>query len=648
MMKSFEQKDLFELKRTGTFGSFSAAGSFPVNYVLASFDVEDLKYLTFARELVNDKLDFEMMMQRDIDEDRAIRDLAEYLYPSNKNVDELKSNIVFFPPILVAILDVRNEKVSPFYPKQNVIENGGFIKANWGDLFQIKGFQSNTQKHATKLGEYLIQKSPVEIGLNIESNGSRLVVIDGQHRLYAIKEMLKSNKKELLNELHLPVCIVFPPHSTDEYSEQKVPSSTEVFRHLFVDVNATMEQVGGHFTILLKDNNVSSVVIRKLCDMIINEPEEGRVKLSAIEWNTKSKKDSTILTKKYSVTSIGIIDKALSETIGGSQRALKHVLDGNEDIDWEAFDLSKRTEFEEIIKETLVNRLYEFISGIDVFNVGFDIHSSLMRNMHEKMSGRDKMAPKYKIVYKAILNASPVHEDDEGIVDDIYSKFVFESQQERKKSNARLINYALFQRALFEVWYSLLTKLRNYYSAKDITKLAVWIINKALDGELDLFSLANNFCQYNIWQDGRIKGTEGTRKNMHDLIISLISGLDIKSMLLDNELHHDQIADVEKILFEFSEQSLNQYLSKYRENRIKAFKVEYPRYLNLNEDEIDELNQAKRDQDLSLENAKLGKIEKLSVNYIFDNLVMKYVSEEVESVIEELRSIIGFDFNVMS
>ena len=647
-MKSFKQKDLFELKRTGTFGSFSAAGSFPVNYVLASFDIEDLKHLTFARELVNDKLDFEMMMQRDIDEDRAIRELAEYLYPSNKDIEELKSNIVFFPPILVAILDVRDEKVSPFYPKQITTEVDDFITSDWGDLFQIKGFKSESQKHSTKLGSFLVQKSPVEIGLNIESNGSRLVVIDGQHRLYAIKEMIKSSKKSALNELHLPVCIVFPPQSTTEFCGQKVPSSTEVFRHLFVDVNATMEQVGGHFTILLKDNNVSSVAIRKLCDLIINEPDEGRVKLSAIEWNTKSKKDSTILTKKYSVTSIGIIDKALNETIGSSQRVLKHILDGNEDIDWEGFDLSNRNEYEEIIKSTLVPRLYEFISGIDILREGFEIHSRLMSDLHEKAHSREKQAPKYKMVYKAIVNAIAVPEDDEGVVDDIYSKFIFESQQERKKSNARLINYALFQRALFLVWYNLLTKLRNYYSAKDITKLTVCIINKSINKDLDLFSLANNFCQYNIWQDGRIKGTDGTRKNIHDLIISLMTGIDIKEMLLSNELHHEEIERIVDVLSEFAEQSLNQYLSKYRDNKGKAFKVEYPRYLSLSEEEIDELNQSKREQDLSLEGAKLGKIDKSSVNYTFDDLVMGYVSEEVEHVIEELRGVVGFDFNVMS
>lgn len=214
-MKSFASRDIFELKRTGTFGNFSAAGSFPVNYVLSSFDIEDLKHLTFARELVTDSLDFEMMMQRDIDEERARKELAEYIYPSNKSETELESNIAFFPPIIVAILRVKDDKILPYYPDSSATEEDGLVHSKWGNLFEIKGFSDESSKQTSELGGYRVQKSPVEIGLNTNSDGARLVVIDGQHRLFAIKEMLETDKKSALENLHLPVCVVFPPNATE-------------------------------------------------------------------------------------------------------------------------------------------------------------------------------------------------------------------------------------------------------------------------------------------------------------------------------------------------------------------------------------------------------------------------------------------------
>ena len=646
-LKGFAPRDTFELKRTGTFGNFSAAGSFPVDYVLTSFDIEDLKHLTFARELVSNSLDFEMMMQRDIDEDRARKELAEYIYPSNKSSTELESNIVFFPPIIVAILRVKDDEILTYYPERQDNIDGDFVESRWGDLFKIKGFSDENLKQSSKLGDYRVQKSPVEIGLNTNSDGAKLVVIDGQHRLFAIKEMLNSDKKSALEDLHLPVCIVFPPNATEPNQINKVPSSTEVFRHLFVDVNATMEQVGGHFTILLKDNNISSVAIRKLCDKIIRDSDYGRETLSAIEWNTKSKKDATVLTKRYSVTSIGIIEKALSETIGNSQRVINYVLDNEVEIEWENFDLSQRASFDDVISRTLVERIYTFIMGIDVYRSCFDKHVALLNAIEEKACGTNN-STKYKIVHKAILNATTIPSDEKGIIEDIYAQLLSDSQQFRKNNVTMVINYALFQRAFFSVWYTLLTKLRSYYNAEVVTDFSIIVINKALKDELGLLSLSNKFCQYNIWLDGGIKKGEGTKKNIHDLIIGNLSGLNVREILLENNMTHENIDSVVVELEGASEKALNDYFVKYKENRQKSFQVEYVRSSQLTEDEIEELDQAKRMFEISLAKVKAGKIDKADIDYTFEKLVSNYVSDEVEEAIQELRNLIGFDLTIVN
>ncbi|MCS0391719.1 hypothetical protein ND980_05565 [Vibrio diabolicus] len=643
-MKSFGNKDLFTLSRTGSFGRFTAAGSFPVDFVLTSFDTDDLEHLTFARQLTTDKLDFEMMMQRDIDEGRARKELAEYLYPSKKNIEELKSNVVFFPPILVAILDVRNNKVSPYYPDYKEFEDkDGFLNSQWGDCFKLKAFLTDEGQECNEYGGKYIQKTPVELSLNMRKNGARLVVIDGQHRLFAIKEMLETDKAEALKNLHLPICIVYPPRSVE--GEDKVPSVTEVFRHLFVDVNSTMEQVGGHFTILLKDNNLSSISIRKLCDSIVSE-DLGQEYISAVEWNTKSKKESTNLTKKYSITSIGIIDKALSETIAKSQKVLRHIFDVEEDIEWDNFDLSKKNEFETHVEEKLIPLISKMFFEINIFKDAFTLHSNKIDEIKRLTNGEN--GSKYKVVYNTIINSSPLPSNCDPLVEDIFQDFSNQVSSERKKSNCRLINYALFQRSIFYIWYVLLGKLKSYYSAEQITDLTVDIINLALDEERDIFGLSRRYLQYSIWQDGNIKRGEKTRIQFSRLIFSILSSLDIRQILADRNLEHEDIEDIEDCLKELSEKSIMDYFSDYKEQRIKSFRVEYPRYIHLNDEEIEELTNAQREQDKLIEKIKMNKIDKSQMRYPFDELVNEYITDELEITQSEMKQVIRFDFNFVS
>ena len=470
-MESFEDKEIFELVRTGSFGRFTAANSFPVDFVLSSLDINDVKHLTFARELNADKLDFEMMMQRDIDEDRARVELAEYLYPTKKTEEELKTNVVFFPPLLVAILDVEDGNVSSYYPNMEKSIDGKFVSFQWGNSFKIRGI-SGGGKESYTVEDTPIKKTPVEIALNTDDDGAKLVVIDGQHRLFAIQEMLDSDNKNALKDINIPVCIVFPPHST--VGDKTKPSVTEVFRHLFVDVNSTMEQVGGHFTILLKDNNLSSITIRKWCDEILSK-DFGSKLMSAIEWNTKSKKDSTILTKKYSVTSIGIIDKCLSETIAKSSRVLEFIFDAGFDIEWDNFDLTKKRDYEKLVNKKLVPLIDCLFSDIEVFSNAFDLHLERLIELEERSKQRGgKYNSKYKVVFNSILNSSPIPDDENGLCEDIYNEFINQVNNDRRRTPSFIINYSLFQRSIFLVWYTLMMQLRYFVPNPSLlTKLTV-------------------------------------------------------------------------------------------------------------------------------------------------------------------------------
>jgi len=54
--------------------------------------------------------------------------------------------------------------------------------------------------------------------------------------------------------------------------------------------------------------------------------QRGTEGLAVIEWNTKTKTDSAKINRAYSNTTIGIIDKALDESIGNRKRLMEYLL----------------------------------------------------------------------------------------------------------------------------------------------------------------------------------------------------------------------------------------------------------------------------------------------------------------------------------
>ncbi|WP_135005517.1 MULTISPECIES: hypothetical protein, partial [Pseudomonas syringae group] len=92
----------YEFKKEGAFGVFKTNGSVPIEYFMTSFKVDDLTFLSYAKD-VNTDLNFDYLIQRDIDEDRARAEISQYLAAKE---GEAQKEIVFLPPLLVAVVGV--------------------------------------------------------------------------------------------------------------------------------------------------------------------------------------------------------------------------------------------------------------------------------------------------------------------------------------------------------------------------------------------------------------------------------------------------------------------------------------------------------------------------------------------------------------
>jgi len=99
-LEQFVEEQIYNFKRLGNYGVFQTGGSFPVEYLLTTFSAAELSKLTLARELYPDKLSFELLMQRELDEQRVFKEMEPYLNPNPNQVSpsELSQRVVYFPP----------------------------------------------------------------------------------------------------------------------------------------------------------------------------------------------------------------------------------------------------------------------------------------------------------------------------------------------------------------------------------------------------------------------------------------------------------------------------------------------------------------------------------------------------------------------
>lgn len=290
------EETALNLTLKGTVGSFKVGtglegqNSLEVKYFLThvglDFSVGSdealLSHLAPVREIFNfEQLDFDEIMQRDIDDARVSSELIPYL------LDEKSKDLVkLFPPIVVVVLPVKELENKPAnkYPKvsDNVIpakdgKNGKRIIRS-GDIgqevfeFEQPIFQGKALKHD-------------KVRLRLNTTKTRLVIVDGQHRAMALLALYRNLKDQWsdekrspfkeyysewtpsyiqqfnLKEINLPVILCTFP-SLDEGYEGGYDIK-QAARSIFLTLNKTARKVSSSRNILLDDNDIIAVFLRE-------------------------------------------------------------------------------------------------------------------------------------------------------------------------------------------------------------------------------------------------------------------------------------------------------------------------------------------------------------------------------------------------
>lgn len=327
----------FQQRACGIYGTFvTAAGHVDYLGTKASLSMGPhspetrlTRYLLPVREaLPSSDMDFNQLLQRDLDDHRVATELVPYL------LNPSTSGPAFFPPVVAVLLPFDGSLPKDKFdgdPVNNV--NKDSFGDNWGTTtvgrsYRIERLLRETHEpHEVKLGM-----------LHWNDECSKLVVVDGQHRAMALlaihrtltntwfgaAEKYKSfyesavnetldgkteeQRKQICSSVELPVTIVWFPNLIGESASHQVAA-----RKLFVDVNKNARKPSASRLLLLSDRDLPSLFVRHSLNKFRTS---SSFPIYAVEYDHPDSDEQTV--SKWSViTNVGNISYCVRRLLMG-------------------------------------------------------------------------------------------------------------------------------------------------------------------------------------------------------------------------------------------------------------------------------------------------------------------------------------------
>jgi len=312
-MKLLKSSEL-NLPLKGSVGSFKVGTNnekktFEVKYLLTHVglnfdegsDEKLLKELAPVREIFDfSSLDFDEIMQRDIDDSRVSSELIPYI------LDDSSAELVkFFPPIVVFALPVKSDANKPdnFYPKVTTeIEKRKDHETGVEDWLI-------TQSGVTGREVFKFEQPVIDgeaqlhdlVKLSVNTSKCKLVIVDGQHRAMALLALYRNIKDDWsdakrkpfesyyqewtpdyiksfnLKEIKLPMIICTIPELDEDYKNQSGEYDLKkASRSIFLTLNKNARKVSRSRNLLLDDADLVSSFMREVLSKVKNGDKDLR------------------------------------------------------------------------------------------------------------------------------------------------------------------------------------------------------------------------------------------------------------------------------------------------------------------------------------------------------------------------------------
>lgn len=324
-------------------------------------------HLSPVREaLPPQNMNFNQLLQRDLDDHRVAVDLVPYLLSQNK------IGPAFFPPIVAVALPFSgNIPLDNFSIPGEPVEEGDDIgkweSTKFGNFFKTdRLLQSDGDIHPLNIGRF-----------SWNSETTKLVVIDGQHRAMAllaidrtinstwsgaaekykafyetaVHEHLSNMPREewpkLFEQLELPVNIIWFPELDGNKESQQLAA-----RKIFVDLNKNARPPSKSRIQLLSDSRLTDIFMRETLNGL--RDIDADLPIYAVEYDNPES-DQTSATKWSAITNVANLSNCVTRLLCGPDKHF--VMDANfigRDADSDmASMLRKSLDISSVVEETI-------------------------------------------------------------------------------------------------------------------------------------------------------------------------------------------------------------------------------------------------------------------------------------------------------
>ena len=268
-------KQQYNQSLSGVYGEFGSGSGSRAFYVQAAMSPSDLDHVSLVSDIPgSEKWPVRELFQRDIDTERVSEGLMPYLRNAN--------TVRFFNPLTLTLLPINPGDGSVLSAMPQLTERPLELdQTNWSVL-ERNGFYRF--RWVPEAPEYAI--------VDWNDKRSKLVAIDGQHRLFALKR-LRADKTEVppgedFLSWRIPVVIVSFRETEDE---QSTPTVLHTVRGIFVSINTHAQRVNKTRQILLSDDSITALCTQELVQMAhandsksIDGRDDSKIPLFFFDW----------------------------------------------------------------------------------------------------------------------------------------------------------------------------------------------------------------------------------------------------------------------------------------------------------------------------------------------------------------------------
>lgn len=265
-------KQRYNHELPGVYGQFGTGAGVHAFYLQSALKASQLSWVSLISEIRgSEQWPVRDLFQRDVDNDRITDSLLPYL----QNTEKIK----FFNPLTLTLLPIHEED-------DRVLARMPRVRAR---IMSKDGHEWNVLERPHYHRVRWVTDHPQYAVLEWDAARTKLVAIDGQHRLSALKRFWSDYEAVIHQDFrtwHIPVVIVSFRVSE---GQDEPPRVLDVIRNIFVYINTEAKRVNRARQILLSDESVNSVCTQELIQRshvndLRNSPDLRRLPLLFFDW----------------------------------------------------------------------------------------------------------------------------------------------------------------------------------------------------------------------------------------------------------------------------------------------------------------------------------------------------------------------------